>query len=209
MVLDFDDPQMSLSEAIRTWQDSAHVIGTTKSHQVSKNGAPPCDRFRVAVPWSSRITDIKTYRYNMLQVSKSYPCDSQCKDGARLYYPCKEIVSIATDGYKQEVLVPPDDFDKPKKVDVDIVGTGILPIYVQRMLFDAPKPGRIKDTYFKIGCCMFRCGYPLDQATSISERSGVWKNATATDPIAEMIDHMSRGWYYAQSHGETNDQRET
>jgi hypothetical protein len=37
---------------------------------------------------------------------KNFPCDRKCTDGARLFYPCKEIVSIRKEGLSAVVEKP-------------------------------------------------------------------------------------------------------
>lgn len=105
-VLDFDDGALALEQAKRLWCDAVHIIGTTKSHQVAKNGAAPCDRFRVVLRFEKTIHNVSTYRATMARYIDKYGADSACKDGARFFWPCKEIVSIQAEGYSQEVVEP-------------------------------------------------------------------------------------------------------
>jgi hypothetical protein len=70
--------------------DLGGFIGATKSHRVAKGAQPACDRFRVVIPWESRITDVKTFEQNMLRLTRYMPIDPVCKDGARFYWPCTE-----------------------------------------------------------------------------------------------------------------------
>lgn len=199
-VLDFDSGQMTLSEAIRNWCDCAHVIGTTKSHMIPKNGVT-CDRFRVAIPWETRITDIKTYRYNMLKLTETYPIDSQCKDGARLFFPCTAVISQSKDGYKQEVSAVPAGWGKLQEVNKDIVGSGYIPSHVRRWVDNPAKPGTIRATYFKIGAELHKYGFELDDSVRIVSSGRVYDNATAADPLKELRECVSNGWYKDASNG--------
>lgn len=88
-VLDFDDGKMTIEGAkeMIVQGDYAGIIGTTKSHTET---AP---RFRVVIPWAGRIVDLKTFKQNMKRMVEHVPgADPKCKDGARFYWPCTEIV---------------------------------------------------------------------------------------------------------------------
>lgn len=117
--LDFDDGLMTLEEAKKTFCDLYHVIGTTKSHQKPKGDSPACDRFRVLFRFANMICDSQTYRYNMKRLLDYFPADPQCKDAARFYFPCQEIVqaNFEEDSYSQEVFQAPMTFDllNPRK----------------------------------------------------------------------------------------------
>ena len=104
-VFDFDNGE-SLEKALSIFSSFAHIIGTTKSHQKEKNKIV-CDRFRVAIPFESIITDVKKYRWTMRQLTAKYGSDGACIDGARTFLPCKEIVSIKDMGDKLPVFNPP------------------------------------------------------------------------------------------------------
>lgn len=97
-VLDFDSGEMTLAEAANTWCDMAHVIGTTKSHQVVKGDAPACDRFRVALLLERPVTQLADYEHIMRTLIGKYPADPAAKDGARFFYPCRQIVAHDADG---------------------------------------------------------------------------------------------------------------
>ena len=200
MVLDFDDGQMLLDEAIKTWCDCVHIIGTTRSHRIDKGGTK-CDRFRVAVPWSRRITDRLEFRFNMSKMTEKYPCDPQCKDAARLYFPCRELVSISFDGYKQDVLIPPAGYGQVAPVAPTAVGTGIVPSHVRTWLRFPARPGQLRATWFKIGAELARYGFPLPDAIAIAARSNTGKNATAENPLREMEECVRGGWYKERSKG--------
>ncbi len=105
-VLDFDSPEMSLDEALRTFCDMAHVIGTTRNHQRDKHGVT-CDRFRVVLQFSRQITSLASYLCSLQKVVARYPADPAPKDGARFFFPCKEIVSVEQAGYTEAVVEPP------------------------------------------------------------------------------------------------------
>lgn len=107
--LDFENPEYSLSQAQKDFCDCTHIIGTTENHQKSKGDASPMDRFRVVIPWSMRITNLACYTYNVSNQIKIKGADQNCADGARYFKPCKDIVSVSSDGFYMDVLtdVPP------------------------------------------------------------------------------------------------------
>lgn len=76
------------------------IIGTTKSHQKEKKTAagvvkPPCDRYRVVIPFERTIVGQDEYEFNMEEIVSSLePADESCKDAGRLFFPCKEIVHV-------------------------------------------------------------------------------------------------------------------
>jgi len=98
-VLDFDDGLWTVDNAIDflTTNNLAGIVGTTKSHQLSKGGGDPQDRFRLVIPWLNPITDLATYEQNMKRVIKNIatdlePADRACSDGARFFWPCRKVV---------------------------------------------------------------------------------------------------------------------
>lgn len=126
-VLDFDDGEMSLEEAKKIFCDCIHLIGTTKSHQKEKNNQI-CDRFRVLFVFDEPIYDLRLYRYNMHKFMRNYPCDQACKDGARFFYPCQQIVSISADGYTQDIDTNiPEDFERARPIPEFLLSSRIIP----------------------------------------------------------------------------------
>ena len=113
--LDFDSPATTLEWALETFKEHTHIIGTTKSHQKEKNGIT-CDRFRVVLMFEDLVTDLPLYKYNMEKMILKHKADRACKDGARFFYPCKEIVSIQNGVLvKVEPLPVVDKVAQPQK----------------------------------------------------------------------------------------------
>lgn len=106
VALDFDDGEMTLVDAENSFCDMVHIIGTTRSHQIAKDGKPPVDRFRVVLRTERTITAAREYTATLKTLMKKYPCDPAPKDAGRFFFPCKEIVSVSGDGYRQEVFAP-------------------------------------------------------------------------------------------------------
>lgn len=87
----------------------AHLIATTRSHQVEKllpSGVvlPACDRFRVVLVLERPITTKEENYAVFEQLKRTYPfIDEACKDASRLFYPSTSIVSKRFDGKRIEV----------------------------------------------------------------------------------------------------------
>lgn len=122
-VLDFDTPEMSLRQALHSFCDMRHIIGVTKSHHKDKNGEV-CDRFRVVIPFEERITDLRHYRYVMYKILSRHPVDKVCKDGARFFYPCTDIISLDKEGYNEEVPPVPDYFERASEKQIEACRIG-------------------------------------------------------------------------------------
>lgn len=100
--LDFDEG-MSLEEAKETFEPYIHVIGTTRSHQKEKGGKV-CDRFRVFLRLSDRCQSIRDYEATADMLVKKYGADPAAKDGARLFWPCNEIIAYKFYGVTLHVV---------------------------------------------------------------------------------------------------------
>jgi hypothetical protein len=109
LALDFDTPEYDLQQCLNDWCDTIHVIGTTKNHQKQKGDHPPCDRFRLVVPFARVIDCPRTYEHNFRVVGERYGADTQVKDRARLFFPCQEIVSVCKEGELQPILEAPPE----------------------------------------------------------------------------------------------------
>lgn len=155
-ILDFDDGEMTLAEATKTFCDCIHAIGTTRSHQKDKLGVV-CDRFRVAIPWAERITDLHTFRHNMIVLRKSFPLDKKCHDGARFYFPCIAVTSMSAEGYTQEVLeAPPPKVYEPRP-------PGVVPLSAMLCFQRAVRPGERNQTFYKATKDLYRAGKSADE----------------------------------------------
>ena len=119
LVFDIDEG-MTLQQAIERCKDDHVIIATTKSHQVEKTSGksikPACDRFRVIKILERPVSDEKEYEATWLLEAQKLGCvDEQCKDTARFYFPCREVIFCNT-GRKTPVapptVIPPNA--KPK-----------------------------------------------------------------------------------------------
>lgn len=152
--LDFDAPYTPLECAIEEFKDYSHIIGTTKSHQKEKNGVV-CDRYRVVLWWDKLITDLPLYKHNIALKTHEYYADKACKDGARFFFPCVDIVSSNGNGK----LVPVETLDvAPQKILKH--HTRQKPSYFG--IRDTPAPvGTRNKAVFAAACEMIRRGMDI------------------------------------------------
>lgn len=85
LCLDVDEG-LTIAEAIKIFSSYKILILYTRSHQVSKGLKPPCDRFRIIIPFSRRVDNYADYLATMKGAKAIAPfCDRSCMDGARYY----------------------------------------------------------------------------------------------------------------------------
>ncbi len=134
MALDFDSgPTIrDISEAFR---DMSYLIATTRSHNVEKKGVI-AERFRLVVPWERRITDLNTFRASITYYMDRYGADQACKDGARFFWPCVEIISKQDPDPDLELatITPYVGPQKYEHRNDPITGERILPNHIQAFL---------------------------------------------------------------------------
>lgn len=160
LVLDFDEGSFTLSDAKKWATQYRHIIGTTKSHQKEKSGQPPCDRFRVIVPWESRVEDRKTFIQNMARITKMLGADPACKDAARIYQPCLEIVSVG-DGATAKWF-PYTEPPRPKS-NPFYAATKTIPPWLQEIMTSYPEKGQRNKTAYKIAYYLAFYGFSAEE----------------------------------------------
>ena len=106
LVYDIDNG-LDLMEAITRLKDYKHIIATTKSHQVEKNGIV-CDHFRIVLVLSAEITDPQIYKnvWSYIYSSLFPEADPSCKDMARLWFKSSTLVNISEIGSDISLSVP-------------------------------------------------------------------------------------------------------
>lgn len=170
--LDFDDGKLTLADA-EAWLRKNRlcgILGTTKSHQTAKRSGdrhlPACDRFRIIMPFQARITNRQVYEATMKHYMGLLPCDPSCKDAARYFFPCREIVKIV----EGNALVPVHP--RPKKISL-ISGhspnfsafraANMIPRHIAQLLRDGwPEGGRHSKCYH-IAAALTQRGYDEDE----------------------------------------------
>jgi len=97
IALDFDEGK-TLDWAIAKFARLRHIIATTKSHGIEKGKKPPCDRFRVVLFLPYCYTFLPLYKSTMAAYVELLGADEQVKDGARFFWPSRDIISVR-DGF--------------------------------------------------------------------------------------------------------------
>jgi hypothetical protein len=134
LALDIDDGP-TLDEMINTFQDSAVIIGTTRSHRKEKLGVI-ADRMRIVIPWERRITELREYEASVRKYINQYDADRAASDGARLLWPCVEIAYCndpAEDLELASITAPEPPKEHPIRRDA-ITGNRLLPRHMVEFL---------------------------------------------------------------------------
>ncbi len=178
IALDSDDGRLTLEMAIDEFAAYEHVIGTTKSHQLPKGNAGPCDRLRIYLHLDRRVDSLELYSYICLQLAKEYYCDLNPVDGARMYMPSK-TVSIYQKGHRvnvayyeakmiqekerrkeQERLQLESKLDKRRK----FAGTRSLPRWVESLLRVGVPAGESRNkACFKVALFATEAGFTCEE----------------------------------------------
>lgn len=186
--LDFDNGEWSTDDAaaMLTKNGMAGIVGTTRSHRLVKDGQPACDRFRIVMPWETRLHDRAAYEQNMARLMTHMPADRACKDGGRFFWPCGHIVFIQ-DG----APLAWKPFTKPKPSRTAMVDMQLhrVPDWMRAELeCGVPIGGRNK-TAFRFAIKLKERGFSQDEALGIlscgidldrSELAGAISNAFKT-----------------------------
>lgn len=163
IALDFDNGELSLADAVQNvFCDMTHIIGTTKSHRVTKNGVS-CDRYRIILKLKERISSLKDYEYSLKQYAKPYLdyIDYGCLEAARYYQPCKEIVSIEADGYLVDCKKAPENYGKFNNRKTEVYGKALVipPKARQILRTKLYNVGNRNSELFRCACLMLRAGF--------------------------------------------------
>lgn len=123
------DGGCSLNSAMQIFADYKHVISTTRNHQKSKNGEI-CDRFRVVLFLSERITTKSTHSATYQHLLTKFPfCDEKCKNPGRHFYASNSVVSVNRNG----LLIDPVHASEPEQTSTWFVSDESLPPVEQRI----------------------------------------------------------------------------
>lgn len=179
MVLDLDDGAISLEEAKGKLRPDnyAALIYTTSSHQKIKNGAPPCDRFRIVIPFSSPITDSAKYEYNMRLWIKRYSADRACGSAASAFKPAMAGVELIDgDNIVDPVNVPPPT---PRKKS-SYVGSRQIPSWLHAKLHFGV-PGERHRGLFSVCASLSAFGFTESETINIVSQSPLWEQGPDDD----------------------------
>lgn len=159
--------ECSLEKAKELFKGYAHIISTSKSHQIEKHGKV-ADRFRVILFLEEPVTDPARYKQTWLYTAEKFPfIDPQCKDLARFFFRSTDVVSINEDGMqipiseakeviKSTTLVPKGSgllFDK-----------GTLSKATLQFMIDGARTGEWNISLFKAAKDFQEQGYTEEEA---------------------------------------------
>lgn len=170
-VLDFDDGDVTIEQAKRTFADCIHIIGTTRSHQKPKGDFPACDRFRVVLKFERPIENLREFRASMGYWIGRFGSDSQCIDGARFYWPCEKIISICGDGDTVEVVEPPPPAPTPDYSAYRLEKA--IPAWARGVLLLGAPRGRRNSTCYRLGVYLSQCGFCTEEILHLISHSPI------------------------------------
>lgn len=149
LALDFDNGIWTIDRATEVFKQAGyfHIIGTTKSHTAAHH------RFRAVLVWHQKITDGRQYRQNVEKICDRYPADPACKDTARMFRKCTQIVKI--EAGKGIVAIP---YEAPP-LRVVRYDKGEIPDFIHRMLSEVPGPGNRNKHCFRIAAKLAELGH--------------------------------------------------
>jgi hypothetical protein len=185
VALDFDSGELSLADAVNNFCDMQHIIGTTRSHQISKGGGPPVDRFRVVLRLEEPLTNLADYRETLRCLLYRYPADPAAKDGARFFFPCKEIVSVSDDGYLEPIKRA--DPEKLKKRVETMRAAGVVSGGTIWALNNVVPIGERNTAFFRVAKDLLRFGRTEDETFEAIIGSETYKKTPVTDDLVREL----------------------
>lgn len=165
--LDFDEGY-TIDEAMKWCRERklAFVIGTTKSHNIAKGDKQPCERFRLLLFWDKPIKNPDTYEYNVKLMMKELPkADKQCKDLARLFWPCKSVI-IVEEGERLKAQPRPSNVLTKKQIIEKHneklrvhKAVGVIPKKLRMKLKGHYVTGERNNTIYGVACDLHKLGF--------------------------------------------------
>lgn len=169
LVLDIDKG-MSLFEAegVISEHGLKAILGTTKRHTEEQN------RFRIFLPLSETIRDERTYQLTWQSAKHLFPhCDDACKDVARFYFPCKEIVG-RYEGIPFNVSKPAIGVVAEKKIEWKARSEkpkGTLYLSTIQFVADPPKEGEWHRAFIKAAFDLKQNKYTFAEARAFLSKA--------------------------------------
>lgn len=179
IALDFDDGRLTLENAKQLLDEAgaSYILATTKSHQKEKTSSSgtvtkACDRFRVVMVWDKPITDKNIYEYNMRFNMELWPCDPSCKDSARFFFPCREIVSLKKGSRIKVLEIPKNETKEELKRRNDETmkrhkEEGTLPAWLEAAIAFGCEEGGRHTLCYRIGANMEKLGYTEEETIKL------------------------------------------
>lgn len=203
--LDFENPEVSMDSVLNDYSDSWHILGTTRNHQKWKGDQAPCDRFRLLLRFENAISDLQEFKYNMKCLAESKGADEKCVDGARILFPCTEIVSVLSeDGVFDEPVrsAPlPEAVQARREVYVDRAAFhnsyGRLSSFCMRWLSNEIPEGIRNNTCMRLGCDLYRANVPYEEAVQKILASPTYRDRELSHSLIDEIYGAVRNGYNA------------
>lgn len=202
--LDIDNG-LPIAEAVEMFRDTVHIIGTTRNHQREKKGVV-ADRYRIIIPWESRITCRREFESSLAAIGKKIDADSSGYDAARVFWPCASIVSKIDPGpdwelatvtapepkreYEQRTA-PVTGIAEPETKTYNFVKRGVLWPNYERA-----------DSIFRSSLDLFRCGYDHDTVLAMIAKAPFNRNEKDGREF-NFKTHVDGAWKYFRKHLET------
>lgn len=183
--LDFDGT-MALVDALNIFCDAAHVIGTTRNHQIAKDGIT-ADRFRVILRLEREITTVAEYEATARFLVDKHDADPACVDGARLFYPCLKIVSVCEDGESEQVRKA--KLYQSVQTQIRRLRSGVMTEDARRLITEVIPQGGRNPAFFRGLKDMVKGGLTKDRIYAfLREQCPTQKSKDALSP--EEIEHL-------------------
>jgi hypothetical protein len=177
--LDFDEG--TSVESMAQWARSrglAHIIGLTKSHQrekVSSSGVvkPPCDRFRLIIPFHATIADLDTFEFNMREAIAKFRCDESCTDGARFYFPCVSVYAMHPGQPLAWKPLPDDQLTHEEIEEIHrarneaMARRGVIPKWARHALRHGVGHGGRHKACYRLGANLIYYGFSAEQIIAL------------------------------------------
>lgn len=166
LALDVDEG-CTLEQAKIIFADYKHIIGTSRSHGIEKNGVV-CDRFRVILFLDKPVTTDSDFKQHWFAAYDKWPfIDKACKDSARFFFPCTKIVSINETGnaFTDRVSTPEAKSPTaPSKNNSNPAAKGRISRATKEFLIEGALPGEWHSTFFKAAIDFKEQGYAIEEA---------------------------------------------
>lgn len=191
LVLDLDNGEISLEECRKQLinQHYSAIIYTTGSHQKFKNKQPPCDRFRIIIPFSKPVIDLKTYEYNLRIWIKKYFADRACGSGASAFKPALHGVEVLYgENIVEPVKLPPIAQKKSPYLN-----SRQIPSWLEAKLTFG-SPGERHRTLFHVAATLSAFGFNESETIEIISKSPLWEQGSDDDSRRTTKD----GWHKGQ-----------
>lgn len=167
LVLDVDDGP-SLNEAVQSFAEYSHIIGTTKSHQKTKANKIR-DRYRVFLLTDRKLEKAPIYKYNNELIARQYGGDLQAVGAHMGFMPLREIISVGDEKKLWPVVEPPPVVIRRENYTPNPTYrvSRQIPRYLEHYLESGAPEGERNITCFKVASGLARAGFYEDEIVGI------------------------------------------